>query len=47
MVGGDAEQRAEGGVACAAAVEAKDELVEVRLEMLAAQAVIDAEAPRP
>ena len=47
MAGGDAEQRAEGGVARAAAVEAKDEFVEVGLEMPAAQAVIDAQSPDP
>jgi hypothetical protein len=45
MAGGDAEQGAEGGVAGAAAVEAEDELVEVGLEMPAAQAVIDAQGP--
>ena len=45
VAGGDAEQGAEGGVAGSAAVEAKDELVEVGLEMLAAQAVIDAQGP--
>ena len=45
MAGGDAEQGAEGGVAGAAAVEAEDELVEVGLEMPAAQAVIDAQSP--
>src|SRR3984893_9397408 len=45
MAGGDTEQGAEGGVAGSAAVEAKDELVEVGLEMLAAQAVIDAQSP--
>ena len=45
MAGGDAEQGAEGGVAGAAAIEAEDELVEVGLEMPAAQAVIDAQGP--
>lgn len=45
MVGGDAQQRAEGGGPCAAAVEAEHEFVEVGLEMPAAQAVIDAERP--
>ncbi len=45
MAGGDAEQGAEGGGAGAAAVEAEDELVEIGLEMLAAQAVIDAQGP--
>ena len=38
VAGGDAEQGAEGGVACAAAVEAEDEFVEVGLEMATAQA---------
>ena len=42
---GDAEERAEGGVSGAASVEAEDELVEVGLEVFAAQAVIDAERP--
>ncbi len=42
----DAEQRSEGGVAGSAAVEAEDELVEVGLEVLAAQAMVDARAPR-
>src|SRR5690349_19244134 len=42
---GDAEERAEGGVSSAASVEAEDELVEVGLEVLAAQTVIDAERP--
>ena len=41
----NAEQCSEGGMGCAASVEAEDELVEVGLEMLAAQAVIDAESP--
>ena len=45
MAGGDAKQGAEGGVPGAAAVEAEDELVEVGLEMLAAQAMIDAPNP--
>ena len=45
MAGGDAEQGAEGGMPGAAAVEAEDELVEIGLEMLAAQAVIDAQGP--
>src|SRR3954466_3995995 len=42
---GDAEERAEGGMSGAAPVEAEDELVEVGLEVFAAQAVIDAERP--
>jgi hypothetical protein len=45
VVGGDAEQRAEGGMASAASVEAEDELVEVGLQMPAPQAVIDAQGP--
>ena len=45
MAGGDAEKRAEGGMPCATAVEAEDELVEVGLEMAAAQAVVDAQCP--
>src|SRR3954471_20765300 len=42
---GDAEERAEGGVSSAASIEAEDELVEVCLEVFAAQTVIDAERP--
>jgi hypothetical protein len=42
---GDAEERAEGGMSSAASVEAKDKLVEVGLEVFAAQTVIDAERP--
>src|SRR3954463_3735888 len=42
---GDTEERAEGGVSSAASVEAEDELVEVGLEVFAAQTVIDAERP--
>jgi len=45
VAGGDAEQGAEGGVPGAAAVEAEDELIEVGLEVLAAQPVIDAQGP--
>jgi hypothetical protein len=45
VAGGDAEKRAKGGMPCATAVEAEDELVEVGLEMAAAQAVIDAQFP--
>ena len=45
MAGGDAEQRAECGVPDAAAVEAEDELIEIGLEVLAAQTVIDAQGP--
>src|SRR3954451_22480668 len=39
------EERAEGGVSGAASVEAEDELVEVGLEVFAAQTMIDAERP--
>ena len=42
MTGGDAEQRAKGGVASAASVEAEDELVEVGEQMPVSQAVINA-----
>ena len=42
--GGDAEQGPESGMPGAAAVEAEDELVEVGLQMPAAQAVVDAQA---
>ncbi len=35
----------EGGGSAVAAVEAEDELVEISLEMLGAQAVIDAQGP--
>ena len=42
---GDAEQRAEGGVACPAPVEAEHELVEIALQVLGAQPVIDAARP--
>ena len=45
MAGDAAEQRAEGGVAGAASVEAEDELVEVGLQMPASQAVIAAQGP--
>ena len=45
MASGDAEQGAERGVPGTAAVEAEDELVEIGLQMLAAQAVIDARGP--
>src|ERR1700761_5974116 len=45
MAGGDAEQRAETGLAMTAAVEAENEFVEVGLEVFAAQAMIDAERP--
>src|SRR5512144_2683389 len=41
----DAEQRAEGRMAGVAAIEAEHELVEVGLQVLAAQAVVDAERP--
>src|SRR6516165_7469542 len=45
MAGGDAEQRAKCGVPGTAAVEAEDELVEIGLQMLAAQAVVDTQRP--
>ena len=41
----DSEEEFEGGMAGAAAVEAEDELVEVGLQVLVAQAVVDAERP--
>jgi hypothetical protein len=44
VAGGDSEKGAEGGAPGAVAVATGDELVEVRSEMLAAQAVIDAQA---
>ena len=44
-VEGETEERAESGVASFASVEAKDELVEVGLQMLAAQPVVDASCP--
>ena len=43
--GGDAEQGSECGVPGAPAVEAEDEFIEVKLEVLAAQPVIDAQGP--
>ncbi len=45
MSRGDAEQRAERGVASAASVETEGEFVEVGLQMPAAQAVVDAQGP--
>ena len=42
MTSGDAEQGAERGVPGTTAVEAEDELVEIGLQVLAAQAVVDA-----
>ena len=44
-IGGEAEERAESSVAGFAAVEAKDELIEIGLQMLAAQPVVDASRP--
>ena len=44
-VEGETEERAESGVASFASVEAKDELVEVGLQVLAAQPVVDASCP--
>src|SRR6267378_8581845 len=45
VASGDAEQGAERGVSGTAAVEAEDELVEIGLQMLAAQAVVDTQRP--
>ena len=45
MTSGDAEQGAERGVPGTTAVEAEDELVEIGLQMLAAQAVVDTQRP--
>ena len=45
MRGGDAEQGSECGVSGAPAVEAKNEFIEVGLEVFAAQPVIDAQGP--
>ncbi len=44
-IGGEAEERAESIVAGFAAVEAKDDLIEIGLQMLAAQPVVDASRP--
>ena len=44
-IGGEAEERAESSVAGFAAVEAKDELIEIGLQMLATQPVVDASRP--
>ena len=44
-IGGAAEERAESSVAGFAAVEAKDELIEIGLQMLATQPVVDASRP--
>jgi hypothetical protein len=43
VAGGDAEQRPEPGVAGSTAVKAEHELVEVGLQMGAAQTVVDAQ----
>src|SRR3569833_3488340 len=43
--GGEAEEAGEGGLRRAAAVEAEGELVQVGLEVLLAQAVVDAQRP--
>jgi len=43
--GREAEEGRECGVPIAAVIEAINELVEIRLEMPAAQAVVDAESP--
>src|ERR1700737_4683705 len=45
MVRGDAEDRFERGVPVEAAIVAEDELVEIRVEVPAAQAVISAQTP--
>ena len=45
MRGGDAEEGPERGMSGAPAVEAEDEFVEVALEVLAAQAMVDAQGP--
>ena len=45
MRGGDAEEGSECGVPGAPAVEAEDELIEIGLQMLAAQAVVDTQRP--
>ena len=45
MAGGDAEQSAKTGMPVMAAIEAENEFVEVGLEVLAAQAMIDAQRP--
>ena len=44
MRGGDAEQGSESCVSGAPAIEAKDEFIEVGLEVFAAEPVIDAKA---
>ncbi len=44
-IGGEAEERAESIVAGFAAVEAKDDLIEIGLQMLAVQPVVDASRP--
>src|SRR5436305_11546533 len=43
--GADAEQGIEGGMACAAPIEAEHELVEVVLKVRLPQSMIDAQAP--
>jgi len=45
--GGDAEEGPERGMSGAPAVKAEDEFVEVALEVLAAQAMVDAQGPDP
>lgn len=45
MGGGDAEQGLECGVAGTAAIEAEDKLVEIGVDVLAAQAMIDPQCP--
>jgi len=43
--GGDAEQREKGGLADTAVIEAEGKLVEIGLEVVAAQTVVDAQCP--
>ena len=45
MGGGDPEEGSERGMPGAAPVEAEDELIEIGLEVFAAQAVVDAQGP--
>ena len=43
--GADGEQGIEGSMACAAPIEAEDELIEIVLKVRLAQSMIDAQAP--
>lgn len=45
LCSGNAEQGSESGVPRAPAVEAEDEFIEIRLEVLAAQPMVDAQGP--